>query len=443
MNTIKTFPKGGVHPEDKKGLACEKPLKNAVIPSHFIVPMAQSLGSPAECLVHVGDEVREGMLIGKATGFISSNVHSPVPGLVKEIRTIYLPNGVKTQAAVIEMQGEFDRSGKKQDARGWEQFSTEELLGIMAEKGLVGLGGATFPVHVKLSIPKGATLDTLVVNGVECEPYLTADHRLMLEKTAEIIEGIRIVFKVVKPKVAYIGIEINKPDTIEVMEKAAHDSGLPLSVIPLKVKYPQGDEKQLLKAVTGKEVPSGELPLAIGAVVVNVGTIYSIYEAVVFDKPLIERVVTVSGGCIKEPANLKVRIGTPMSSLIDECGGFLSVPEKIVAGGPLMGFGVYDLESPVTKGTSGVLALSAKEVRGAQRTACISCGRCIHACPMGLSPTALFKQIDHGEYKLALSGGLLDCKECGCCAYVCPSHIPLVQGMRLGKRMARRKKVNA
>ncbi|HOV63634.1 MAG TPA: RnfABCDGE type electron transport complex subunit C, partial [Spirochaetia bacterium] len=303
--------------------------------------------------------------------------------------------------------------------------------------------GATFPLHVKLSVPRGATLDTLVVNGVECEPYLTADHRLMLEKTAEIIEGIRIVFKVVKPKVAYIGIEINKPDAIEVMEKAARESGLPLSVVPLKVKYPQGDEKQLLKAVTGKEVPSGELPLAIGAVVVNVGTIYSIYEAVVFDKPLIERVVTVSGGCIKEPANLKVRIGTPMSSLIDECGGFLSVPEKIVAGGPLMGFGVYDLESPVTKGTSGVLALSAEEVRGAQRTACISCGRCIHACPMGLSPTALFKQIDHGEYKLALSDGLLDCKECGCCAYVCPSHIPLVQGMKLGKRMARRKKVNA
>ncbi len=443
MKDLKTFKRGGVHPPGKKYLTSSKAIKNAVIPTISIVPLSQHLGSPSECLVKVGDSVTEGMLIGKSTGFISANIHSPVPGTVKEIKDIYLPNGMLSKAVSIELEGEFDRLGKEQNERNWEGFSKEELLTIILDNGLVGLGGATFPVNVKLSIPKGKKAEYFVVNGVECEPYLTADHRLMLERAEQIIKGIRIISKIVEPEKIAIGIEINKPDAIEAMEKAAAAAGIPLDVVPLKVKYPQGDEKQLLKAITGREVPSGALPLDIGCVVSNVGTVHAVYEAVVFNKPLIERVLTVTGGAIENPQNLKVRIGTPISSIIEECGGFKEVPEKVVVGGPMMGFTIYDLDTPVIKGTSGILALTSAEIHGAKRTPCISCGRCIEACPMGLIPTTLFKYIDHGDYTEASDLGLMDCKECGSCGFICPARIPLIQGMRLGKRMLRKKKVKA
>lgn len=285
--------------------------------------------------------------------------------MVKSLKDIFLPNGVKSQAVEIDFDGEFDRSGKKQEPREWKNLDTKELLDILLDRGLVGLGGATFPVNVKLQIPKGAVAEYLVINGVECEPYLTADHRIMLEKTEEIIEGLRIIHKILNPQQICIGIEANKPDAIEKLSRAAEACELPLSVVPLKMKYPQGDEKQLLKAVTGREVPSGGLPIAIGAVVSNIGTVQALYEAVVYRKPLIERVVTVTGGAIAKPANLKARVGTPIRSLIEECGGFKTHPAKIVMGGPMMGFAIYDLDTPVMKGTSGVLALTAKEVASA------------------------------------------------------------------------------
>ncbi len=440
MKGVKTYPKGGVHPSDNKGLSSQKQIKSALIPQTLVVPLSQHLGKPAEIQVEVGDEVREGMVLGKSSGFISSPVHSPIPGKVKEIKDVYLHNGLKSKAIVIEMEGEFDRSGKEQEKREWNQLSGKELLDIITESGIVGLGGATFPSHVKFSIPKGKKAELFVVNGVECEPYLTIDHRLMLEKTDELFEGIKIIQKILQPERIAIGIEENKPDAIELIEKRAGEVGLPLEVVPLKLKYPQGDEKLLLKALTGKEVPSGGLPIDIGAVVSNAGTVFSIYEAVVYGKPLIERLVTVSGGAIKDPANLKVRIGTPIGELIEECGGFTEVPEKIVAGGPMTGFAVYDLDTPVVKGTSGVLALTAKEVNGAARTNCISCGRCIEACPVSLNPTKLFKYVDHLEYDAAVEIGLNDCRECGSCAFMCPAHIPLAQGIKLGKRMARKKK---
>ncbi len=443
MKGLKTFSIGGVHPPGRKYLTDRKEIINAVIPGTFVVPMSQHLGAPSECLVSVGDKVSEGMLIGKSSGFISSNIHSPVPGTVKEIKDIYLPNGMLSKAVVIELEGEFDRLGKEQDAEDWKSFSQEDLLGIIAESGIVGLGGATFPANVKFMIPKGKKAEFLVINGVECEPYLTADHRLMLERADMILEGIRIIAAIVKPERIAIGIEINKPDAIEAMVKAAEKASFPLEVVPLKIKYPQGDEKQLLKAVTGREVPSGALPIEIGCVVSNVGTVHAVYEAVVLKKPLIERVLTVTGGGIKEPKNLKARIGTPISSLIEECGGFSEVPEKVVVGGPMMGFTIYDLDTPVTKGTSGILALTSKEVKNAARTSCISCGRCVNACPMGLNPTTLFKFIDHGEYDEAEQIGLMDCKECGSCGFICPARIPLIQGMRLGKKMLRKKKVKA
>lgn len=443
MKGLKTFSRGGVHPPGKKYLSDKKPIKNAVICDLSVIAMSQQLGSPSEVIVNPGDTVREGMLIGKSTGFISGNIHSPVPGKVKEITDIYLPNGNTSKAVVIEMEGEFDRLGKEVIETSWDHFSGKELVEIIDSNGIVGLGGATFPANVKLTIPRGKKARFLVINGVECEPYLTADHRLMLEKADQIIEGIKITASIIKPEKLIIGIEINKENAIKSIKEAAARAEMDLEVIALKVKYPQGDEKQLLKAVTGKEVPSGALPIEIGCVVLNVGTVNAVYEAVVLGKPLIERVLTVSGGAIKNPQNLKARIGTPIRSLIEECGGFVEDPVKVLVGGPMMGFTIYDLDTPVTKGTSGILALSAKEVKGAVQTACISCGRCISACPMGLNPTTLFKYIDHSDYESADNIGLMDCKECGSCGYVCLARIPLIQGFRLGKRMLRTKKVKA
>ncbi|MDA3939849.1 MAG: electron transport complex subunit RsxC [Spirochaetia bacterium] len=443
MKGLKTFNRGGVHPPGRKYLSENKPIKNAVISDLSVIALSQHLGSPSESIVNPGDIVREGMLIGKSTGFISGNIHSPVPGTVKEISDIYLPNGMTSKAIVIEMEGEFDRLGKETIETNWEHLSGKELIEIINSNGIVGLGGATFPANVKFTLPRGKKAEYLVINGVECEPYLTADHRLMLEKADQIIEGIKIIASIIKPEKLAIGIEINKENAIKIIKEAALRADLPLDVVSLKVKYPQGDEKQLLKAVTGREVPSGALPMEIACVVSNVGTVNAIYEAVVLGKPLIERVITVSGGAIKNPQNLKVRIGTPIKSLIEECGGFTEEPAKVVVGGPMMGFAIYDLDTPVTKGTSGILALTSKEVRGASQTACVSCGRCIAACPMGLNPTTLFKYIDHTEYENAESIGLMDCKECGSCGYVCLARIPLIQGMRLGKRMLRTKKVKA
>ncbi|MDR1894019.1 MAG: electron transport complex subunit RsxC [Spirochaetales bacterium] len=438
MSGIKTFPKGGLHPPGRKALCSSVEIKNAVIPPVLTVPLQQHLGKPALPLVEPGMEVREGMLIGRADGFISANVHSPVPGRVKSLKAVFLPNGLQTQAVEIEFFGEFDRSGRRTEGRKWEDLGAEELLKIVEDQGIVGMGGATFPAHAKFKVPQGTRIEYLVINGVECEPYLCSDHRLMLEKPREIIRGIRILRTIIQPEKIAIGVELNKADAIEALRKAAEAEGLPLAVVPLKVKYPQGDEKQLLKAVTRREVPSGALPSAIGAVVSNVGTVFAVYEAVALDKPLIERVVTVSGGAIAAPANLKVRIGTPIRSLIEECGGFREPPVKLVAGGPMMGFTFYDPETPVTKGTSGILALTKQEAAAAPRTFCLQCGKCIAVCPMGLNPTGLFKLIDHSGYARAVEGGLLDCKECGACAFACPAHIPLVQGFKLGKLMSRK-----
>jgi Na+-translocating ferredoxin:NAD+ oxidoreductase subunit C len=443
MKRLSTFPKGGVHPPGRKHLANSLPLQNAVIPSLSVVPLSQHNRAPAECVVAIGDEVREGMLIGKPTGFVSVGIHSPVPGTVKEIRRIQLPSGVQTDAVCIELAGEFDRLGKEQEAFDWENLPAKELLDLLAQMGIVGLGGATFPTHVKLSPPKGSTVEFFALNGVECEPYLCADHRLMLEKTREIFEGLKIVRKILQPERVLFAIEANKPDAIEAVRTYARENAQDVEVVPLHVKYPQGDEKQVLKALTGREVPSGGLPIDIGAVVSNVGTVNAIYEAICLKKPLIERSVTVSGGAIRNPGNYKVRIGTPVSQLLEECGGFTKVPEKIVMGGPMMGFTVLDLETPVTKGTSGILALTGAEIHSAKQTACVSCGGCVSACPIGLNPTRLFKLVDHLEYDQAVEEGLMDCKECGCCSFTCPAHITLVQGMRLGKRIYLKNKKKA
>lgn len=440
MKNAKTFPGGGVHPPDFKSLTREEAIRNAPVPAEAVIPLHQHMGLPAECLVQPGDEVHEGMLIGRAAGPFSAAVHSSVPGKVKEIKEIYLPNGIKSLSVVISVEGEFGMSAGQPAA--WDQMSTEELLARIQEMGIVGLGGATFPVPLKYSIREGRRVSTFVINGVECEPFLTADHRLMLEKSDQILTGIRIVARILEPEQVLIGIEENKPDAVAAMAAAVEKAQLNYQVVPLKLKYPQGDEKQLLKALTGREVPSGGLPLDIGAVVSNVGTVYAIYEAFEKNKPLFERIVTVSGSALAGPANLKVRVGTPVKELIDDCGGFTAeeAPVKIISGGPMMGFALVDLDTPVTKSTSGILVLSRREVGAAGETNCLSCGRCLRACPLGLQPVDLYKYIDHLRYEDALASGLMDCKECGCCSYVCPAHIPLVQGMKLGKIMTRKKK---
>jgi Na+-translocating ferredoxin:NAD+ oxidoreductase subunit C len=439
MKGLKTYPRGGVHPPDRKTYSEDKAIEDAPVPEILTVPLSQHLGKPAECVVEKGDEIEEGALIGKASGFISAAIHSPVKGTVKEITEVYLHNGLKSKALVIEKSEDADGFRQWEKLRDWQELPIQEIIDLVAESGIVGLGGATFPTQVKLMVPKGKKAEFFIVNGVECEPYLTLDYRLMREKTKELLEGTRIVEKVLAPKKVMIGIEENKPQAIARMEQVLAEMGLPYELVPLKMKYPQGDEKLLIKAATGREVPSGGLPIDIGTVVSNAGTVFAIYEAVVCGKPLIERFLTVTGGAVERPANLRVRIGTKIGDIIDACGGFKGVPEKIVIGGPMTGFAVHDLDIPVIKGSGGILALTAEEVRGAKRTSCISCGRCVSICPMGLNPTTLFKLIDHLEYEAAAEMGMNDCRECGSCGFVCPAHIPLVQGIKLGKKMARKK----
>lgn len=436
MQRIPTFKKGGVHPDDKKVLSCRQPIEKLPIPAELIVSLSQHLGAPATPIKQKGDIVAKGEKIGAAAGFISADVHSPVSGTIKEIRKVTLANSVCCDAYVIIPDVEQpDDNTQRFD---WQSQNPEELLATVKDMGIVGMGGATFPAHVKLSVPKGKSVDALVINGVECEPYLTADHRVMLERTDGALTGIMIAARITDPKRIIIGVEKNKPDAVEKLKDRIDFLGYPIEVMTLKMKYPQGDEKQLLKATIGKEIPSGKLPLDVGAVVCNIGTCYAIFEACAYHKPLIERVMTVTGECIAQPKNILAPIGTKVADLLAFCGGYSNAPDKLVSGGPMMGFAFYDEQTPVTKGTSGILALPA--TKPVVTSPCISCGRCVAACPMGLVPNKMYRNILNENYDKAMQLGLMDCKECGCCAYVCPAHLPLVHGMKTGKKMGRKKK---
>lgn len=442
---MKTFKRGGVHPPGNKELTSGKTVENAALPQVAVVPLSQHIGAPAECLVEPGDVVVEEQLLGRASGFVSAPVHAPIPGTVREIRSLYLPNGMKTNAVVIDLAGEFKRIGKPREKRDWKKFSREEMIQEIQDHGIVGMGGATFPTHVKFKIPPGKEVEYFIINAAECEPYLTADHRLMLERGEGIVESLRIIKNLLSPKYIVIGIEENKIDAAREMEELLAKSDLSdhqteARVEVLKMLYPQGDEKNLVEAITGREVPSGKLPLETGCVISNLGTLYAVYEALVWDKPVVERYVTLSGRALKNPVTVKARIGTPIAQLMEEAGGLKEDPAKVVSGGPMTGFTLYDLTTPVIKGTSGVLALTAREIRSAPQTSCIQCGRCVASCPMGLNPTTLYKLIDHQQIEGAEGEGLMDCRECGSCGYACPARIPLIQGMRLGKRLLRMKK---
>lgn len=436
MQKVPTFSKGGVHPSDKKVFSRSQPIERLPMPSELLVSLSQHLGAPAKALKAKGDTVKRGEKIGQASGFISADVHSPVNGIVKEIRKVTLANSVTCDAFVIVPDTEQD--AEPTETFDWKTQDSAQLLAQVKDLGIVGLGGATFPAHVKFSIPADKSVDAFVVNGVECEPYLTADYRIMLEKGDEALQGAMIAAKIIGAKRIIIGIELNKVDCIEHLSAIAQSKGYPIEVMGLKMKYPQGDEKQLLKATINREIPSGKLPLDIGAVVANVGTCYAIYEAIVLHKSLYERVISVTGECIAQPKNILAPIGTKVSDLLAFCGGFSSEPEKLVSGGPMMGFSFFSEDTPIAKGSSGLLALAPQKKE--RTTVCINCGRCVAACPIGLMPSHLYRYIINGQYEDAMQHSLMDCKECGCCSYVCPAHLPLVHGMKTGKKLGRKKK---
>ena len=413
---LATFRRGGVHPDDKKSLSKDKKLERLPLPDELVVSMSEHLGAPAVLTKKKGDTVTKGEVIGTASGYISADVHSPVDGVVTEIRKVRVQSGAVADAAVIKCNSE--QSDPWKEKHDWNNLSSSELLDIVRASGIVGMGGATFPTAVKLTVPMGKSVDALVVNSVECEPYLTSDYRLMIERPEAILEGVMIASRIVSPKRIIIGIEANKMDAVSLLSEKAREKGLPVEVVPLRVKYPQGDEKQLLKALLGREVPSGKLPLDVGAVVCNAGTCNAIYEAVVFHKPLIERVITVSGESINEPKNLIAPIGTKFSDLIAYCGGEKEDVVSLVAGGPMMGFAIYDEDTPMVKGSGGLLVLPA--LIDDFSAPCVLCGKCVQHCPMGLQPNKMFRNIKYGNYQAAMDLGLMDCKECGCCAYTCP-----------------------
>lgn len=431
---LATF-KGGIHPPDKKTLAANSPIVTAKPPKIAVIPLSQHIGAPCKPVVSIGQEVKKGEVVGEPAGFVSSPVHASVSGKVVAIGEFPNAMGRMVNSVVIENDGKEEWTLLK-DHPDYMSLQPEELKEKVKAAGIVGMGGATFPTVVKLSPPKEKQIDAVLINGAECEPYLTADYRLMVERPKEVVEGLKILMKILGVQKGYVGIENNKPDAVAKMKEAASGSGI--EVLSLEVKYPQGAEKMLIKAILGREVPPRALPMDVGVVVQNVGTALAIYEAARFGKPLIERVVTVTGEGIAEPKNLMVRIGTKVSDLIDECGGFKDGVGKVISGGPMMGFALSSLDVAVTKGTSGILVIPEKDVFHADEFGpCIRCGRCIDACAMGLTPSMLSVLSERGFYEEAKEYNLFDCFECGSCTYVCPSKRPIVQLVRLAKSMVK------
>ncbi len=430
---LKTFPKGGIHPPENK-LSAGKGIEFLPLPETVVVPLSQHIGAPAVAEVAKGDRVLAGQLIAKAGGFVSANVHSPVSGTVVSVDLVPNASGVRQAAVTIKVEGDewvpgIDRTDKV--VKGCP-LSGDEIIKKIAEAGIVGMGGAAFPTQVKLTPPPGKKAEFLIINGVECEPYLTSDHRVMLERGKEMLTGASILAKALGVEKTYVGIENNKSDAIEHLRKVAQDF-LSMEIVPLKVQYPQGGEKQLIAAVTGRQVPSGALPIDVGVVVQNVGTALAVYEAVQKNKPLVERVVTVTGKSIAKPSNFLVRIGTPLSALIEAAGGMPSDTGKVIGGGPMMGRAVSNIDAPVTKGTSGILVMSDREASRGAETNCIKCAGCVAVCPMGLEPYLLSKQSQKQMWDDAEQNRIADCIECGSCAYTCPARLPLLDWMRLGK----------
>jgi len=428
---LKTFP-GGVHSHDKKKYSRSASIEPMPIPAKVYVHLSQHIGAPAKAIVKPGDEVLAGQKIAEAGGFVSIPMHAPISGKVTKIASYPHPAGTTGTAIEITGNGE-DKWVELSDDSGYGCLDADEMKRRISEAGICGMGGAGFPTHVKLSPPADKPIDTVILNGVECEPYLTADYRLMLEQPEAILEGLKLIMKIVGAKQGIIGIEANKPDCIKLLRKATADDAT-IRIDALKLKYPQGAEKQLIYACTKRKVPNkGGLPMAVGVVVQNVGTAIAIYEAIRYQKPLIERVITVSGKIVKNPKNIKARIGTLYSELLDYCGGTTDDISKIISGGPMMGFAISDLDTPMIKGSSGLLLFNKKEATKDAEHTCIRCGGCVEVCPMNLIPSLIVKNVKYQDWDLVEKYGVMDCMKCGSCAFVCPAQIKLIQWIDIGK----------
>lgn len=424
---------GGVHPPDNK-ISGKAEIKILPLPASVSIPISQHIGAPATVIVSKGDRVKTGQVIASSNGFISTNIHSSVSGIVNKIDTTPDTSGYKQLSVTIDVEGDewIDTINRSPEINRDIHLTKEEIIAKCLESGIVGLGGATFPSHVKLNLPHGKKCDILIINGVECEPYLTSDHRLMIEKGEEILAGITILMKALSTNKAVIGIENNKTDAIENLTQLAKKyEGI--SVSALKVKYPQGGEKQLIKSLINKEVPSGKLPVDVNTVVHNVGTAFAVYEAVQKNKPLFERVVTITGKHLPDPGNYIVRIGTPVLNLVEAAGGMPEDTGKVISGGPMMGKAVSTLNIPVVKGTSGIVLLPRSESERKTFQPCIRCSKCVKACPMGLEPYLLMSLSEKSMFERAEKERITDCMECGSCSYICPAYRPLLDYIRLGK----------
>jgi electron transport complex protein RnfC len=430
----------GIHPGDRKEFAADAPIEVLPTPAQVVIPLLQHTGAPCSSLVKVRQEVAAGEVIGDTEAFVSAPVHSPVAGVVQMAGKTTLPNGRHVDAIPIKTAEEGNLTGQALlddvfggdwPTEGLDQYDAKTISQAVRKAGLVGMGGAAFPTHVKLAVNPAKPIDTLLLNGCECEPYLTADYRVMLECPAPVITGALLAGQALSADRIAIAIEDNKPLAIEALQKAA--AGTRVQIVPVHTKYPMGGERQTIPAVTGRVVPTGKLPLDVGVVVMNVGTTAALARAVLRGKPLTHRVITVSGAGIREPRNILAPVGASYQDLIDFCGGLNPDAARVVAGGPMMGFALGDLSAPVTKGTSGVTVLTEADVKAAQETACVRCGRCVDVCPLHLVPSRMALAARNKDWDLAKRYHIRACCECGCCSYICPARIPLAQLIRMGK----------
>lgn len=432
---------GGIHPRYHKNLAADRALRELPMPELLAVSMSQHLGAPAKPCVKKGDQVLNGQVIGTPAGFISAAVHAPAAGSVKDVRPERTLSGAMVDCVIIEPDGTEKRAEELIPIVNWAGASAKNLISRVGAAGIAGMGGAGFPTHVKLSPPPDKKIDTLIINGAECEPYLTADYRLMLERAERVWQGAAIIRHILGANTVRVAIEDNKPEAIRAMEMAMRNADGDVAIVELPTEYPQGAEKQQIFAITGREVPSGGLPMDVGAVVENVGTAAAVFDAVYKGLPLTRRITTVTGLPLSQPGNIIAPLGTPYRILIEACGGCSAI-EKLLSGGPMMGLAQAEDNITTTKTTSGLLALGANEVSLYESMPCIGCGRCVDACPMNLVPAELSQFLEAEDYENAEELRVMDCIECGCCAFSCPAHRPLVQHMRQGKAriMLNRKK---
>lgn len=433
---MKTFPIGGVHPSDNKKWSKASAIEVMELPDVVNIPLSQHIGAPATAVVAKGDKVVVGQLLAEPTGFMSAAIHSPISGTVTAVDMQPNGQGLRQMMVTIKREGdEWDASIDRSPEIVTEcTLSSKEIIDRIKAAGIVGMGGATFPTHVKLSIPEGKRAELLIINGVECEPFLTSDYRTMLERGELLVIGTRILMRAIGVEQAVIGVEANKPDAVQHLRDIIGDDKS-IKVMMLKTQYPQGGEKQLIAAVMGREVPAPPaLPIDVGAVVCNASTAVAVYEAVQKHKPLIERVVTVTGAGVKQPKNLLTRFGTPVSALIEKCGGLPEGDVRVLNGGPMMGRALCNVAMPVMKGCSGITIINGEEAYRGVESACIKCAKCVEACPMGLEPYLLSKQARKKAWEAMEQNDITSCIECGCCQYTCPANIPLLDYVRLGKQ---------